>query len=79
MDPRPPAASTLGVPDTREQEMPDTAWDSGKSRRGGNRAVVAGCFLAAAAAATVGVALLTSGDDTPRAAPGPPSPGTGRA
>jgi hypothetical protein len=57
--------------------MPDTNWDSGNSRRGRNRAVVAGCFLAAAAAAAVGVALLTGGDDTPRAAPTtPPAPTT---
>ena len=42
MDQTAPAPMTLGAPDTREQEMPDTAWASGKSRRGGNRAVVAG-------------------------------------
>ena len=69
MDQTAPAATTLGVPDTREQEMPDTAWDSRESRRSGNRAVVAGCLLAAAAAAAVGVALLTGGDDTPAPAP----------
>ena len=72
MDQTAPAATTLGAPDTREQEMPDTAWDSGRSRRGGNRAVVAGCLLAAAAAAAVGVALLTGGDDTPAPAPTTP-------
>jgi hypothetical protein len=77
MDPTAPAAPTLGAPDTREQQMPDTNWDSGKSRRGRHRAVMAGCFLAAAAAAAVGVALLTGGDDTPRAAPTtPPAPVT---
>jgi hypothetical protein len=72
MDQTAPAATTLGAPDTREQEMPDTAWDSRESRRGGNRAVVAGCLLAAAAAAAVGVALLTGGDDTPAPAPTTP-------
>ena len=71
MDPRPPAAPTLGVPDTREQEMPDTARD-GRGSRHSNRAVVAGCFVTAAAAAAVGVALLTGGDNTPRAAPTAP-------
>src|SRR5688572_19401583 len=71
MDPTTPAAPTLGVPDTREQQMPDTARDSRDSRRG-KRAVVASCFVAAAAAAAVGVSLLTGGDNTPRAAPTAP-------
>ena len=75
MDPTTPAAGTLGAPDTREQQMPDTNWDSADSRRGRNRAVVAGCFLAAAAAAAVGVTLLTGGADEPAAAPTtPPAP-----
>ena len=76
MDPTAPATPTLGAPDTREQQMPDTDWDSGDSRRGRNRAVVAGCVLAAAAAATVGVALLTGGDEPAAAPTTPPAPVT---
>lgn len=76
MDPTAPAAPTMGATDTREQHMPDTD-HSGDSRRGRNRAYVAGCLIAAVAAAAVGVALLTGGDDTPQAAPTtPPAPVT---
>jgi hypothetical protein len=39
------------------------------AHRGRNRAYVAGCLVAAVAAAVLGVALLIGGDDTPMAAP----------
>jgi len=67
MDPTAPEAPTMGATDTREQPMPST-----DSHRGRGRAYVAGCLVAAVAAAAVGVVLLTGGDDKPAAGPTPP-------
>jgi hypothetical protein len=72
MDPAAPAATTMGATDTWEQQMPGT-----DAHRGRNRAFVAGCLIAAVAAAAVSVALLTGGDDTPQVATTtPPAPVT---
>lgn len=73
MDSTAQEAPTLGATDLREQQMPSTAPHRDRNRNR-NRAYVAGCLVAALAAAAVGVALLTGGDDTPEAVPAPPPP-----
>jgi len=58
----------MGATDPREQQMPNT-----DRHRGRSRVYVAGCLAGAVAAAAVGVALLTGGDDdAPEAVPVPP-------
>ncbi|MBC7679763.1 MAG: hypothetical protein H7233_12365 [Pseudorhodobacter sp.] len=59
----------MDATDTREQQRPSTGTDHGR-----NRAYIAGCLIAAVAAAAVGVALLTGGDDKSVAAPTTPPP-----
>ena len=66
--PTTPTAHTVGAPDTREQALPSTD-------QHGNRAFVAGCLVAAVAAAVGGVVLLTGGGK-PDAGPTPSASGT---
>lgn len=70
MDRSAPEVPTMDATDFREQQMPST-----DSRRGHNRAYVAGCLVAAAGAAVGGVVLLTGGNNRPDArltSPPPP-------
>jgi len=69
MDPSAPEIPTVGATDSREQQMPST-----DSRRGRNRAYVAGCLVAAAGAAVGGVVLLTGGNSKPATRPTSPPP-----
>lgn len=69
MDPPAPEVPTMDATDFREQQMPST-----DSRRGRNRAYVAGCLVAAAGAAVGGVVLLTGGNNRPDARPTSPPP-----
>ena len=71
MDRTVPTGATLDATDTREHQMPST-----DPHRGRNRAYVAGCLLAAVAAAVGGVALLTGGNVESEAAPTTPPPAT---